>query len=167
MIPRRFMGIAIILSALIFWASFFFVMANIVDRLGIEPQRPPLAIGLLFPLSIFFFGVLIGLIILWYYYPEIRPNRMRKKGELPETMSPLDVVLFVSNDDETKVIEAISRLEGGAYQFEIAHLADLNKMKVHRVVKRLLDRGILRDEYFDENQRNRKLFLADWVGKTA
>jgi uncharacterized membrane protein len=154
------MGIAIVLSGFLSIIALAILTTIILTLIGITPPEPNISFPLLVVLFIFLVGVFIGLLVLWYYYPEIRPNR-RKRGEVPKT--PLDIVLYISNEDEVKVINAISELEGGAYQFEIAHLADLHKMKVHRVVKRLLERGILRDEFFDEKKRNRKLFLADWV----
>ena len=95
---------------------------------------------------------------MWYYFPEIRPRNRRAR--LKPHATPLEVVLFVSTEEEAKVIEAVKTLSNRAYQFEIARYTGLSRMKVHRIIKRLADRDIVS---VTEEGRNRLISLSDWL----
>ena len=72
--------------------------------------------------------------------------------------------MYICNSDEVDVINAVKNLPHGAYQFEIANLASLSRMKVHRVIKRLVERDIL---VRVGEGRNSKLYLADWISESS
>ncbi len=149
--------VTIIITGFLFLASLFFVIVQIIDPDDYQ-DGPPTQIRILIPILIFLFGVLSTLIAVWYYYPDIRPRKTNRK--ISANSSIIDVVLYISNSDEVQVINAVKTLPHGAYQFEIANLASLSRMKVHRVIKRLVERDIL--TRLGEG-RNSKLFLAEWL----
>ena len=119
---------------------------------------PPWFVRISFPIFIFALGLFFGLLGIWYYYPETRPTQ--KKEELGPHPTPYDVLIYISTPDEVKVIEAIKKLENKAYQFEIARYSGLSKMKVHRIIQRLLERGIIEVE---KRGKYNRVSLKKWV----
>ena len=76
-----------------------FIFFLIIQLLGDErPTEPPVAVRILIPIALFSFGILMGLIVMYYYFPEIR-NRP-ENGKLKENPSVIEIVKYISNDDE-------------------------------------------------------------------
>ena len=69
-------------------------------------------------------------------------------------------MLYTSTQEEQKVIETIRDLSPHAYRFEIAQNVDFSRMKVHRIIAKLLERGIIRIEIIGKHS---KVFLNDWL----
>ena len=157
---RTVIAILIGLSGFIFLLSLIFLGSAIIDDPREERRDgdPPIPVALLFLLLIFSIGLFSGLAMVWYYFPEIR-EKVRNQTINPNA-SPLEVILFVSTSDEVKVIEAVKTLGNRAYQFEIARVGDLSRMKVHRVIKRLADRDIL---YSTKEGKHSRIFLSNWL----
>ncbi len=132
---------------------------NFQEALNQESQfAPPWFVRISFPIFIFALGLFFGLLGIWYYYPEIRPSQ--KKDELGPQATPYEVLIYISTPDEVKVIEAIKKLENKAYQFEIARYTGLSKMKVHRIIQRLAERGIIDIE---KRGKYNRISLKKWV----
>ncbi len=83
----------------------------------------------------------------------------------PQNKQTLDAVLKVLNMDERKVVETLSSTkEGSMLQKEIRWKTNLSRVKVHRVVARLSERGIVQVEKQDNTN---KVTLADWITKPS
>lgn len=65
------------------------------------------------------------------------------------------VILKLLNDDERKVVNALLENHGKALQSEVSRLPGMSKVKSHRVVQRLLDRGVLQKEEFGKTNKIR------------
>jgi uncharacterized membrane protein len=76
---------------------------------------------------------------------------------------PLEAVLKVLNDDERKVVETLaSSKTGSMLQKEIRWKTSLSRVKIHRVVARLAERGIVQVEKQDNTN---KVTLSEWIKK--
>jgi len=112
--------------------------------------------------------VALGVIVYMVAFPQIK--QAKTATETPETVSQapqskqtLDAVLKVLNEDERKVVETLaSAKEGSMLQKEIRWKTDLSRVKIHRVVARLAERGIVRVEKQDNTNR---VTLSDWITK--
>ena len=73
--------------------------------------------------------------------------------------------MHVLSEDERKVVEAVAAAGGDAVlQKDIRWTTGLSRVKVHRVVARLSQRGIVQvEKYYNTN----KISLAEWLTKTA
>lgn len=129
-----------------------------------EPENPGLpkeSIGneIIIFVLVFSIGVLFGQLGNFYYFPEIRPKN-RSVEMITNTAKPLEVVRYISNEEERSVISAIIALNERTYQFEISRETGLSRMKVHRILKRLEERGIVKR---DNEGRGSRVFLVDWL----
>lgn len=154
---RQLNAISIPILGFVALGTVFFLIVQFIGERSIDPE-PPVALRIMIPIALFSFGILMGLIGMFYYYPEIR-NRSGN-NILKENPSVIDIIKYISNEDEVKVIDSLKKLNKGAYQFEIANLSSLSRMKVHRIIKRLVDRDILNK---DGEGRNSKIFLSKWI----
>ena len=63
------------------------------------------------------------------------------------------VLLKMLNADESKVINALLENHGHALQAEITRLPGMSKVKSHRVLQKLIDRGVLVKEDFGKTNK--------------
>lgn len=129
------------------------------DRSDFDENRPPVAFGFIFIAIVSGLGTITGFLAMYYYYPEIR-QFMGDKKKISSSSSPLDVVLYISTPEEAQVIAAIDELQQRTYQFEIARVTGLSRMKVHRILKRLEERDIV---HRDQDGRGGRVFLSTWL----
>lgn len=99
-------------------------------------------------------------------YSLVFPNLSRAKVSAPpakrETEPALNSVLRVLQDDERKVVETLISEGGTMLQKDIRWKTGLSRVKTHRVLLRLIKRGVVSAEkYFNTN----KITLADWLMK--
>jgi len=86
-----------------------------------------------------FVGLLIG--TLAYYIMSdkvIQQERSLKKNT--------KIILNFLNGQERKVIETLLENDGGVQQYELSHLPNLNKVKTHRILVNLEQKGVIRKE---------------------
>lgn len=57
-----------------------------------------------------------------------------------------ELVLKLLNADEKKIVERLVKEKGKCYQSEISRIEGLGKLKSHRVLQRLADRGVVEIE---------------------
>ncbi len=108
----------------------------------------------------------IALIVYMVAFPQIK--QAKTVAETPETVSQapqnkqtLDAVLKVLNEDERKVVETLaSSKEGSMLQKEIRWKTNLSRVKIHRIIARLAERGIVKVEKQDNTN---KITLTDWI----
>lgn len=111
-------------------------------------------------LAIFSLGLLTGGGLFLYYFPEIREQIHNKT--LSSAATPFEVILHISTAEEVLVVKAIEKLSPKVYQFEISKETELSRMKVHRIVTRLSERGIINVEKIGKNSQ---VSLSKWMKK--
>ena len=133
-----------------------FVTTSIINgELPFERHTQNQMLGILF---VFSMGILSGGIYLSYFYPDLREKIHGK--EISSNPSSLEVLLYISTDDEIKIIQSIQSLAPKAYKFEIARETGLSRMRVHRILMRLNERGIVR---IIKDGRYSQVYLMDWI----
>jgi uncharacterized membrane protein len=111
-------------------------------------------------------AVAIAIIVYMVAFPQIKQAKTVTEtpetvSQAPESKQTLDAVLKVLNEDERKVVETLASAKGGSMlQKEIRWKTDLSRVKVHRVVARLAERGIVQVAKQDNTN---KVTLSDWI----
>ena len=159
---RRVIDLVMAFSGLISFSLFLLLVRVILTRLGVDIIREkigvlPIEVRDALLLFLFFTSVFLGTQSLLYFFPEIRPSKRKSLGRHP---TPLDIVKYVISEDEALVLDAVMELGKQAYQFEIARKTKLSRVKVHRIIKRLAERGIV---LVDKEWKKRKIRLAPWL----
>lgn len=80
-------------------------------------------------------------------FPSIRytmPGREEEMGISAATLpGPMDVVMRVSKPDERAVLEVLKQSGGVCLQKDIVYQTRLSKVKTHRIIARLAERGVI------------------------
>lgn len=121
-----------------------------------------------FWLVLFVVPLVVAVAVLGYalVFPELGEKKPDgKSSSVPEVEkgeSALNAVLRVLNEDERKVIEILVAEGGTMLQKDIRWKTGLSRVKTHRILFRLAERGIVSAEkYYNTN----KITLADWLKK--
>jgi predicted transcriptional regulator len=86
-----------------------------------------------------FVGLLVGTLV----YYVMAGSIVQKDYTIKKNYK---VILGLLNRDERKVIELLLEQEGKAPQYELSHLPNLNKVKTHRILQNLEQKGIIYKE---------------------
>jgi len=123
---------------------------------------------------VFVVPLVVAVVVVGYRvaFPEIKTEKPQQVAEevtegeeLVERKQSLDAVLHVLSEDERKVVETVASGGGEAMlQKDIRWKTGLSRVKVHRVIARLAQRGLVKvEKYYNTN----KVVLADWLTETA
>jgi len=125
--------------------------------------------GRTFPQSIWLLPVVVPLIVvvtvLGYaaLFPELggkEPPEKPSISAVEKEESALDAVLRILKEDEKKVIETLAAEGGTMLQKDIRWKTGLSRVKTHRILYRLAERGLVSAEkYYNTN----RITLADWL----
>jgi len=86
-----------------------------------------------------FIGLLVGLLV---YY--IMSDKISEKDKSLKKNSK--IILNFLSADEKKVINTLMENEGRVRQYELSHLPNLNKVKTHRILFNLEQKGVIHKE---------------------
>lgn len=86
-----------------------------------------------------FIGLLVGTVV--YYIMSEKINQ-QEFGRDKNTK----IILNFLNSHERKVIDTLIEHEGRVQQYELSHLPNLNKVKTHRILVNLEQKGIIHKE---------------------
>jgi hypothetical protein len=97
--------------------------------------------------------------------PEIHKIEEKKAMEKDAegkkaTESPLDVTVRLLHDDERRVVEALAKAGGSMLQKDISYDLKLSRVKTHRVLVGLIERGVVKAE---KHYNTNKITLSDWL----
>ena len=121
--------------------------------------------------------VIVGVVGLAYYVavPEIRSGvaptvceavsqdvSVGQVSKQEVECTPLESVVKTLSDEERKVIEVLNSHDGKYLQKYIRNEAGLSRLKTHRIVARLAERGIVTLEKMGNTNQ---VLLADWLKK--
>jgi len=81
-------------------------------------------------------------------FPNIKCSSSGEQAEkdqiAPPTLGdPMDIVMRVVKDDERGVLEILKKGGGVCFQKDITYKTELSKLKTHRIIARLAERGII------------------------
>ncbi len=120
------------------------------------------------------FAVMIGLTIfgivgLAYYllYPQIRIGAVQPQPtfkvlstQAPSETSPYNAVSKTLTEEERKIINVLNAHNGKYLQKYIRNETGLSRLKTHRIIARLADRGIVS---LEKTGNTNQVFLANWL----
>ncbi len=119
------------------------------------------------------FAVLIGVTVLGvvgvsYYlvYPQIRVGAVQPTVTLTQpsgnTVSAYESVSKTLTEDERKVIEVLKAHEGKYLQKYIKSETGLSRLRTHRIISRLAERGIVT---LEKTGNTNQVYLANWLSQ--
>jgi uncharacterized membrane protein len=143
--------------------------------LVMSAQGPPDSRGLgqlLIPVAAVI-AVLLIIIIVILLFPRLRNVKSSKpieakvkkieEGKAAEknaTEKPLDVTLRLLSEDERRIVELLVKNGGQMLQKDISYELKLNRVKTHRVLVGLIERGVVgAEKHFNTNM----ITLAEWL----
>jgi len=86
-----------------------------------------------------FIGLLVGTLV--YYIMSDKVIQQEKSLE-----KNTKVILNFLNSQEKRVIETLLEHDGKVQQYELSHLPSLNKLKTHRILVNLEQKGVIKKE---------------------
>ncbi len=99
-------------------------------------------------------------------FPEIRTGTVAKTAvaqpsqDAVALVNAYDSVLKTLNDEERKVVEVLNTHDGKYLQKYIRKEAGLSRLKTHRIVARLAERGIVS---LEKTGNTNRVFLENWL----
>ena len=84
-------------------------------------------------------AVAVGVVGYNLLLPRINPTRMNETAPVDYR----DAVLRLLKDDERKLVEALAKSGGVAYQRDLQYAIGFSKVKTHRVIARLAERRLV------------------------
>jgi len=84
-------------------------------------------------------GVVVGAVVFFFMTSKLED----KKKEMEKITN---VLIQFLNKDEKKVVQKILESEGKALQAEVSRIEGIGKLKSHRILRRLEDRGVIEIE---------------------
>ena len=108
-------------------------------------------------------------VIMNYAYPPIvvSPTSSSNNAQLTakadnQPSGSIDVIMKILKPEELRVINVIRDTGGTIRQSDIARQTNFSRLKVHRVIARLAERGIIRVE---RAGKTNNIHLAEWFTK--
>jgi uncharacterized membrane protein len=102
----------------------------------------------------------IGGLAYFVVFPEIRTGPAAKAENGFAPVNAYESVIKTLNGEERKVVEVLNAHDGKYLQKYIRKEAGLSRLKTHRIVARLADRGIVSTEKTGNTNR---VFLENWL----
>jgi len=128
--------------------------------------------SLLLPLAAVIIILLIIVIVI-LLFPRLNSVKVTKPLEIKvhevetlQTMdhktveSPIEVTLKLLQEDERRVVEALREAEGSMLQKDLSYDLKFSRVKTHRVLMTLIERGVVSAE---KHYNTNKITLADWL----
>lgn len=104
--------------------------------------------------------------VYFFVFPEIRTDfPVKKKSDIRQPSlntlsSPYSTVYRTLKPDEKKVLEVLTAHDGKYLQKYIRKEAKLSRLKVHRILARLTERGVVS---LEKSGNTNEVILADWL----
>jgi uncharacterized membrane protein len=133
-----------------------------IDRGTVNPLLP--YFGVLF--AVLVSVTIIGIVGLAYYlmYPQIRIGATKSSSTINQpalnTVSAYESVAKTLTDEEQKIINVLNAHSGRYLQKYIRNETGLNRLKTHRIIARLAERGIVS---LEKTGNTNQVYLANWL----
>ena len=103
----------------------------------------------------------IGGVVYFQLYPEIKATNQNTASTVTSQSSqPIESVLKTLREDEQKILEVLMNHDGKYLQKYIRKEAGLSRLKTHRVIARLAERGIVT---LQKTGNTNEVHIADWL----
>ncbi len=141
-------------------------MGGMMGGSQVTTQNPALPyFGALFIILVSIAIISIGGLVYFLAFPEIKTAKAAATAvaeHLPpqNLATPYASVVRTLTDEERKVIEVLKAHDGKYLQKYIRKEAGLSRLKTHRIIVRLAERGIVTLEKFGNTNQ---VLLADWL----
>jgi len=141
-------------------------MGGMMGGSQVTAQNPALPyFGILFIVLVGITIVSVGGLAYFLAFPEIKTTETSVKASakpLPpqNSTTPYESVVKTLTNEERKVIEVLKVHDGKYLQKYIRNEAGLSRLKTHRIIARLADRGIVTIEKFGNTN---EVLLAKWL----
>ena len=112
---------------------------------------------------------IFGIVGLAYYllYPQIRVSAVQPQPtfkilspQASSETSPYNAVSKTLTEEERKIINVLNAHNGKYLQKYIRNETGLSRLKTHRIIARLADRGIVS---LEKTGNTNQVFLANWL----
>jgi uncharacterized membrane protein len=124
-----------------------------------NPAAPYFMVGI-----IVLVGVVIvsaGGLVYFYVFPEVKTGQARRGEQVSaQDSTAYEAIVKTLTDEERKVIEVLTIHNGKYLQKYIRKEAGLSRLKTHRILVRLADRGIVT---LKKTGNTNEVQLSDWL----
>ena len=111
--------------------------------------------------------IIILILIVFYlvFFPRLErvtsnSSIQPKVEDIKEEKKSIDVALKLLEHDEKRVVEAIMGAGGSILQKDISYNLEISRVKTHRILVKLINRGIVTAE---KQYNTNMITLADWL----
>lgn len=155
-------------STLILLFSFSFLvgaLAYVIGYFSIPRESPGMGHGMgpqfyiWIPVLLVPITFIVGSLAYLALFPSIE-QKSPPEAVLPREQQTLTAVLRVLKDDERKVVELLMKEGGSMLQKDIARKTGFTRVKTHRILYRLVTRGIVTAK---KHYNTYQIILADWL----
>jgi hypothetical protein len=109
--------------------------SNILNDNNFPVRSRPISFFLLSPIM-GFVGAIIGALLIYFLLGRISKSQVAEKTNTR-------IILNFLTDPEKKVIEILIANKGQTFQYELTRIPGLSRVKTHRLLKSLEDKGII------------------------
>ena len=143
------------------WSHMGGMMGGTSDVTVQNPAAPYFMVGI-----VVLVGVVVvsaGGLVYFYVFPEVRTGQARRGGQVSaQDSTAYEAIVKTLTDEERRVIEVL-KIHGGKYlQKYIRKEAGLSRLKTHRILVRLTDRGIVK---LKKTSNTNEVQLSEWLSK--
>ncbi len=107
---------------------------------GPPPRDSPIARMFIIPLT-GFLGMLAGAIVFYFMANKIDRNIDTQKKNTK-------IILNFLTEHERAIIETLIKNNGNAFQYELNRISGLTRVKTHRIIQNLEEKGIIHKETY-------------------
>ncbi|MGW8288907.1 MAG: helix-turn-helix transcriptional regulator [Candidatus Bathyarchaeia archaeon] len=108
--------------------------------------------------------VSVGGLVYFFMFPEIKTDGQTRSGErgVAQDSTAYEAIVKTLTTEESKVIQVLKTHEGRYLQKYIRKEAGLSRLKTHRILVRLADRGIVT---LRKTGNTNEVQLSEWLNK--
>jgi hypothetical protein len=143
------------------WSHMGGMMGGSSDDIVQNPASPYFMAGV-----VVLVGVVIvsaGGLVYFFVFPEIKTGQARRGEQVSaQDSTAYEAIVKTLTDEERKVIEVLKTHEGKYLQKYIRKEAGLSRLKTHRILVRLADRGIVT---LKKTGNTNEVQLSEWLNK--
>ena len=143
------------------WSHMGGMMGGTSDVTVQNPAAPYFMVGI-----VVLVGVVVvsaGALVYFFMFPEIKTGQARRGEQVSaQDSTAYEAIVKTLTDEERRVIEVL-KIHGGKYlQKYIRKEAGLSRLKTHRILVRLTDRGIVK---LKKTSNTNEVQLSEWLSK--
>ena len=143
------------------WSHMGGMMGGTSDVTVQNPAAPYFMVGI-----VVLVGVVVvsaGGLVYFFMFPEIKTGQARRGEQISaQDSTAYEAIVKTLTDEERKVIEVLKTHNGKYLQKYIRKEAGLSRLKTHRILVRLADRGIVT---LKKTGNTNEVQLSEWLNK--